>query len=137
MRQEIDAMRTLGLDPMAALVTPRVLAMLIMTPFLTLGATLSGIFGGMMISWLALDISPVLFIARTQELVTIQNFWVGMSKSPVFALIVAIIACRQGLKVEGDVQSLGNSTTASVVHAIFLIIVADALFAMMYMELGI
>lgn len=137
MRQEVDAMRTLGLDPIDALVTPRVLAMLIMTPFLAFGATLSGIFGGMMISWLALDISPVLFIARTQELVTIQNFWVGMSKSPVFALIVAIIACRQGLKVEGDVQSLGNATTASVVHAIFLIIVADAIFAMIYMELGI
>lgn len=137
MRQEVDAMRTLGLDPVDALVTPRVLAMLIMTPFLTFGATLSGIFGGMMISWLALDISPILFISRTQEIVTIQNFWVGISKSPVFALIVALIACRQGLLVKGDVQSLGKSTTASVVHAIFLIIVADAIFAMIYMELGI
>lgn len=137
MRQEVDAMRTLGLNPIEALVTPRILAMLIMTPFLTFGATLSGIFGGMMISWLALDISPILFIARTQELVTIQNFWVGMSKSPIFALIVAVVACRQGLQVEGDVQSLGRATTASVVHAIFLIIVADAIFAMIYMELGI
>ena len=137
MRQEIDAMRTLGLDPIEVLVAPRVLAMLIMTPLLTFGATLSGLFGGLMISWLALDISPVLFVTRLQETVPIQNFWVGLSKAPVFALIVAIIACRQGLQVKGDVQSLGNATTASVVHAIFLIIVADALFAMMYMELNI
>ncbi len=137
MRQEVDAMRTLGLDPVDALVTPRVIAMLIMTPFLTFGATLSGIFGGLMISWLALDISPILFITRTHEIVTIQNFWVGMSKTPAIALIVALVACRQGLLVQGDVQSLGRSTTASVVHAIFLIIVTDAIFAMIYMELGI
>ena len=137
MRQEIDAMRTFGLDPIEVLVVPRVLAMLFMTPFLTFGATLSGLFGGLVISWLALDISPILFITRLQEFVPIQNFWVGMSKAPVFAMIVAIIACRQGLQVKGDVQSLGNATTASVVHAIFLIIVADAVFAMMYMELNI
>ena len=79
--------------------------MLIMTPLLTFGATLSGLFGGLMISWLALDISPVLFVTRLQETVPIQNFWVGLSKAPVFALIVAIIACRQGLQVKGDVQS--------------------------------
>ncbi|MAP93558.1 MAG: ABC transporter permease [Ponticaulis sp.] len=137
MRQEVDAMRTLGLDPIETLVTPRVLAMLIMTPFLTFGATLSGLLGGLIISWLALDISPILYVARLQDLVTVQNFWVGMSKSPFIALIVAIVACRQGLLVEGNVQSLGRATTASVVHAIFLIIVVDAVFAMIYMELGI
>lgn len=137
MRQEIDAMRTLGIDPIEALVTPRILAMLIMTPLLAFGATLSGLLGGLMISWVALDISPILFITRIQDIVIIQNFWVGMSKAPVFALVVAIIACRQGLQVSGDVQSLGKATTASVVHAIFLIIVVDAIFAMMYMELGI
>ena len=137
MRQEIDAMRTLGIDPIEALVTPRILAMLIMTPLLAFGATLSGLLGGLMISWVALDISPILFITRIQEIVIIQNFWVGMSKAPVFALVVAMIACRQGLLVQGDVQSLGKATTASVVHAIFLIIVVDAIFAMMYMELGI
>lgn len=137
MRQEVDAMRTIGLDPIEVLVVPRVLAMLVMTPFLAFAATLAGLFGGLVISWVALDISPILFINRLREFVPIQNFWVGISKAPVFALIVAIIACRQGLRVKGDVQSLGRATTASVVHALFLIIVADALFAMMYMELGV
>ena len=137
MRQEIDAMRTIGLDPIEVLVVPRILAMLVMTPFLTFAATLSGLFGGLFVSWLALDISPILFLARMQEVVPIQNFWVGLSKAPVFALIVAIISCRQGLRVEGDVQSLGRETTASVVHAIFMIIVADAIFATIYLELGI
>ncbi|WP_293612166.1 ABC transporter permease [Ponticaulis sp.] len=137
MRQEVDAMQTLGIDPIEALVTPRILAMMVMTPLLTFAATLSGMLGGLMISWVALDISPILFITRIQDIVVIQNFWVGLSKAPIFAMIVALIACRQGLQVRGDVQSLGRATTASVVHAIFLIIVADALFAMMYMELGI
>lgn len=137
MRQEIDAMRTLGLDPMEVLVVPRILAMLVMTPFLTFAATLAGIFGGLFVSWVALDISPVMFLTRLQETVPIRNFWVGLSKAPVFALIVAMIACRQGLQVRGDVQSLGRATTASVVHAIFLIIVADAVFAMVYLELDV
>ncbi len=98
---------------------------------------MAGVAGGLVVCWLALDISPVLYLSRMQETVPISTFWVGMSKAPVFALIVAIVSCRQGLKVGGDVQSLGKATTASVVHAIFLIIVADALFAMLYMELGV
>ena len=137
MRQEVDAMKTLGLDPIETLVVPRVIAMLIMTPFLAFGATMAGLFGGLIISWSMLDISPILFISRIQEIVVINNFWVGMAKTPVFGLIVALIACRQGLDVGGDVQSLGKATTASVVHAIFLIIVTDAIFAMIYMELDI
>ena len=137
MRQEVDAMKTLGLDPIETLVVPRVIAMLIMTPFLAFGATMAGLFGGLIISWTMLDISPILFITRIQEIVVINNFWVGMAKTPVFGLIVALVACRQGLDVGGDVQSLGKATTASVVHAIFLIIVTDAIFAMIYMELDI
>ncbi len=137
MRQEIDAMRTLGLDPIEVLVVPRIIAMMLMTPFLTFAATIAGIFGGLFVSWVALDISPILFLTRMQEMIPIRNFWVGMSKAPVIALIVAIISCRQGLLVQGDVQSLGKATTASVVHAIFLIIVADAVFAMLYLELDI
>ena len=130
-------MKTLGLDPIETLVVPRVIAMLIMTPFLAFGATMAGLFGGLIISWSMLDISPILFISRIQEIVVINNFWVGMAKTPVFGLIVALIACRQGLDVGGDVQSLGKATTASVVHAIFMIIVTDAIFAMIYMELDI
>lgn len=137
MRQEIDAMQTLGLKPMDVIVAPRVLAMLVMTPVLTFVATLSGIAGGMAVCWGALDINPTVFLEQMRASVTLDQFWVGMSKSPVFGLVVALIACRQGLQVGGSVQSLGKATTTSVVQAIFAIIVIDAIFAIFYMELGI
>lgn len=137
MRQEIDAMQVLGLDPMEVLVAPRVIAMLIMIPILTFLATIAGLFGGLIVSWFALDISPTLFFNRLVETVPIENFWVGMSKAPFFAMIVALVGCRQGLGVGGSVQSLGSATTNSVVQALFSIIVIDAFFAMFYMQLGI
>lgn len=137
MRQEIDAMTTLGLSPMEVLVSPRIIAMAIMTPVLAFVATLSGILGGLLVGWLALDISPIVFAARIQDYVPITNFWVGLSKAPIFGLVVALIGCRQGLQVGGSVQSLGHHTTTSVVQAIFSIIVIDAVFAIFYMELGI
>ncbi len=137
MRQEIDAMTTLGLSPMRVLVAPRVFAMLVMTPILAFVATLAGIAGGVVVGWLALDINPNVFLGRMQAYVPIENFWVGLSKAPVFGLVVALIGCRQGLMVGGSVQSLGAATTQSVVQAIFSIIVIDAVFAMFYMELGI
>ena len=137
MRQEVDAMQTLGLDPMDVLVVPRAFAMLIMTPVLTLVAILFGIGGGAFVSWVALDINPTVFFNRMQNMVPLQHFWVGMSKAPVFGMVVALIGCRQGLLVGGSVQSLGQSTTKSVVQALFSIIVIDALFAIFYMELGV
>lgn len=137
MRQEIDAMTTLGLSPMDVLVVPRVLAMVLMTPVLAFVATLAGMAGGVVVGWLALDISPTVFAARIQDYVTVSNFWVGLSKAPIFGLVVALIGCRQGLLVGGSVQSLGHHTTTSVVQAIFSIIVIDALFAIFYMEMGI
>ncbi|MEQ8559774.1 MAG: ABC transporter permease [Henriciella sp.] len=137
MRQEVDAMVTLGLDPLEVLVVPRALAMLIMTPILTLVSMLFGIGGGAFVSWVALDINPTVFFNRLQDLVPLQHFWVGMSKAPVFGMVVALIGCRQGLLVGGSVQSLGHSTTKSVVQALFSIIVIDALFAVFYMELDI
>ena len=137
MRQEVDAMTTLGLNPMDVLVVPRAFAMLVMTPVLTLIAILFGVGGGAFVSWLALDINPTVFMNRIQSYVPIENFWVGMSKAPVFGLVVALIGCRQGLMVGGSVQSLGQSTTKSVVQALFSIIVIDALFAIFYMELGV
>ncbi|MEJ0023614.1 MAG: ABC transporter permease [Alphaproteobacteria bacterium] len=135
MRQEIDALRVLGVDPMEALVAPRVLAMLFMTPVLTFVAVMAGLLGGMLVSWLALNISPVLFLNRIQENVPVRHFWVGMIKAPVFAMILAVVACRHGLNVGGDVASLGKETTSSVVQAIFLIVVVDAIFALWFMEL--
>jgi phospholipid/cholesterol/gamma-HCH transport system permease protein len=137
MRQEIDAMQTLGLKPMEVLVAPRVLAMVVMTPILAFVSTMAGIAGGIVVGWTSLDINPGLFIERLRNSVPLDQFWIGMSKAPVFGLVVALIACRQGLLTGGSVQSLGHRTTTSVVQAIFAIIVLDALFAIFYMELGI
>jgi phospholipid/cholesterol/gamma-HCH transport system permease protein len=137
MQQEIDAMRVLGLDPFEVLVLPRVIACVLMAPLLTFAAMLSGLFGGMVVSWGVLDISPNFFIDRLQSSISWEHFFVGISKAPVFGMIIAVIGCHQGMKVGGDVESLGERTTASVVHAIFAVIVVDALFAMLYLELGI
>jgi phospholipid/cholesterol/gamma-HCH transport system permease protein len=137
MRQEIDAMQTLGLKPMEVLVAPRVIAMVLMTPLLAFVATMAGIAGGVIVGWMSLDINPGLFVERLRASVPIDQFWIGMSKAPFFGLVVALIACRQGLLTGGSVQSLGHRTTTSVVQAIFAIIVLDALFAIFYMELGI
>ena len=99
---------------------------------------LSGLFGGMMVAWLGpTDISPILFFARMQESVSMQHFWVGMIKAPFFGLIIAIVGCRQGLAVTGSVDSLGARTTASVVQAIFAVITIDAMFAMLFLKLGL
>lgn len=137
MRQEIDAMRTLGLDPMHVIVAPRVLAMMIMVPVLTFIGMLTAIAGGMAVGWLVLDVNPTVFFNRLQDNVPLEQFWIGMSKAPVFGLAIALIGCRQGLEVGGSVQSLGSHTTKSVVQALFSIIVIDALFAIFYMELGL
>ena len=137
MTQEIDAMRTIGLDPMEALVAPRLLALIIMTPLLTFAATISGIAGGLVAAWTAMDISPQMFISRFNEVVPPQHFWVGIVKAPVFALVVAMVGCRQGMLVEGDVVSLGRRTTSAVVQAIFLVIALDAAFAVLYYMLNV
>jgi phospholipid/cholesterol/gamma-HCH transport system permease protein len=132
MRQEIDAMRVMGLDPIETLVAPRLFALLVMTPLLTFGASIAGIVGGLMAAWLAMDISPAMFIARFQDVVPPQHFWTGIVKAPVFAIVVALVGCRQGLLVEGDVMSLGRRTTSAVVQSIFLVIALDAIFAIIY-----
>ena len=137
MQQEIDAMKVMGIDPFEALVLPRVIACVIMAPLLTFGAMISGLVGGALVSWMTLDISPTFFIARMSATVDWTHFMVGMSKAPVFGLVIAIIGCRQGLQVGGDVESLGQRVTTSVVQSIFAVIVIDALFAMMYLELDI
>jgi phospholipid/cholesterol/gamma-HCH transport system permease protein len=135
MNQEIDAMRVMGVDPFEALVLPRFLALLITIPLLTFVATLAGLAGGLLVSWFVLDLSPSFFLQRIVENVHISNFWIAMSKAPVMAVVVAGIGCRQGMEVGGDVESLGRRVTTAVVHAIFSIILIDALFALLYMEL--
>ena len=137
MTQEIDAMSILGMNPMDMLVVPRVIALLVMFPILTFLAMLAGIGGGALVTILTLDLSPTLFFTRLTNNVGVDQFWAGMAKAPVFAFIIAIIGCRQGLNVENDVISLGQRTTASVVQALFMVIVVEAIFALVYMELGI
>lgn len=137
MNQEIDAMQVLGVDPFDALVFPRFLALLLTIPLLTFVATLTGLAGGLAVSWAALGIGPAVFVQRLLDNVGLTSFWVGMSKAPVMAMVIAGIGCRQGLNVGGDVESLGRRVTAAVVHAIFAAILIDAVFALIYMELNV
>jgi phospholipid/cholesterol/gamma-HCH transport system permease protein len=137
MNQEIDAMQVMGVDPYEALVLPRFAALLITIPLLTFVATLAGLAGGMMVTWAALDLSPTFFLQRMQDAVGVQHYWIGLSKAPVMAMVIAAIGCRQGMEVGNDVESLGRRVTAAVVHAIFAIIAIDAVFALIYMELNV
>jgi phospholipid/cholesterol/gamma-HCH transport system permease protein len=137
MNQEIDAMQVMGVDPFEALVLPRFVALLFTIPLLTFVATLAGLFGGMVVVWTVLDLGPSFFLQRIVDNVGVVHFWVGMSKGPVMAAVIAGIGCRQGLEVGGDVESLGRRVTAAVVHAIFAIIMIDAAFALLFMKLNV
>ena len=130
-------MQVMGVDRFHALVVPRVLAALLMMPILTFVADIGGLVGGLLVSWITMDLSPTFFISRLIETVELRHFWIGMSKAPFLALLIAAIGCRQGLLVEGDTQSLGRHVTAAVVHAIFLIIMFDAIFAVIFMVLDL
>ncbi|WP_304175770.1 ABC transporter permease [Phenylobacterium aquaticum] len=137
MNQEVDAMRVMGVDPFEALVFPRFLALFITIPLLTFIATVSGLLGGLAVTWSVLGLGPAFFLQRILDNVGAVHFWVGMSKAPVMATVIAGIGCRQGLEVGGDTESLGRRVTAAVVHSIFAIILIDAAFALMFMELDI
>jgi len=136
-REELDAIRALGLDAVELLVLPRLLALLIMLPQLTFIGMMSGLLGGALVGSAALDISPGMFISRLYEMTEIRHFWVGMIKAPVFAFLIAVVGCLEGMKVAGSAESVGRHTTSSVVQSIFLVILFDALFAMFFMELGV
>jgi phospholipid/cholesterol/gamma-HCH transport system permease protein len=137
MNQEIDAMQVMGVDPFEALVLPRFAALLITIPLLTFVATLAGLGGGLMVTWTTLGLGPAFFLQRIVDNVGVAHFYVALSKAPVMAGVVAGIGCRQGMLVGGDVESLGRRVTAAVVHAIFAIIMLDAAFALIYMQLDI
>ncbi len=137
MNQEVDAMRVMGVEPFEALVLPRFLALVFTIPLLTFIAMLAGLFGGLVVCWLQLGLSPIFFVQRISHAVGVRHFWVGMSKAPVMAMVIAAIGCRQGIQVGGDVESLGRRVTAAVVHAIFSIILLDAVFAVIFTELNI
>ncbi len=134
--EEVDAMRTIGVSPMEALVVPRTLATIILMPLLGMYASLIAIMGGCLLSWIALDIPPITFIQRIREVVPITDLWVGLIKAPVFGAIIAVAGCFQGMQVEGDAEQVGKRTTAAVVQAIFLVIVLDAFFAVFFSSIG-
>lgn len=134
--EEIDAIRTLGLDPIELLVLPRLFALLLMLPLLTFLAMVAGIAGGMAVSVANLGMSPDMFLLRLQDTIDIRHFWVGVSKAPVFAAVIALIGCLEGFQVKGTAESVGERTTSSVVQTISLVILIDAFAAMWFMEMG-
>lgn len=136
-QEEIDAMRTLALDPIEVLVVPRVLALLIVLPVLGFIADLSGLIGGALMSWIDLGVSPGMFMTRLYENTDVWHFGVGMIKAPFFALVIGVIACWQAMQVQGSSESLGRRTTASVVQSIFTVIALDALFSIFFSEVGV
>lgn len=135
--EEIAAMRTLGLDPVVVLVLPRLLALVLTLPVLTFFADIMGLLGGALMAWNTLDIGPYLFFSRLQEVIGPRTFMIGMIKAPVFAVLIALVGCYEGLRVKRDAESVGRLTTRSVVQSIFLVIVFDALFSIMFNILGV
>lgn len=132
MREEIDALRTMGRDPIEVLVVPRVIALIVALPLLTFVSAMSGLLGGGMVAFYYGGVSPEVFMARLQNAIGLNTFLVGMIKAPFMALVIGLIACIEGMNVRGSAESLGQHTTASVVKAIFMVIVVDGLFAMFF-----
>jgi phospholipid/cholesterol/gamma-HCH transport system permease protein len=132
MREEIDALRVIGLDPNEVLIMPRLLALIIALPLLTFIADMAAVMGGAVVSFLYANMSIETFILRLRDAVGLNTLMVGLIKAPFMGLIVGLIAAAEGLKVEGSAESLGRRTTASVVKAIFTVIVADGFFAMFF-----
>jgi phospholipid/cholesterol/gamma-HCH transport system permease protein len=135
--EEVDALRTLGLDPLEVLVLPRLLALMIALPLLAFFADIMALFGGGVMCAFVLDISPDQYINRLSEAIWPRTFWVGIVKAPVFAFVIAMVGCYEGLTVDGSAESVGRKTTLSVVVAIFLVIVFDAIFSIVFSSLGI
>ncbi len=135
--EEVDAMRTLGLDPLEVLVLPRILALIIVLPLLTVLADVMGLAGGALMSMAVIDITLVQFTERLKDVVPLWAFWVGLIKAPVFGLLIGLVGCREGLNVVGSAESVGRHTTKSVVVSIFLVIVADALFSIFFLNIGV
>jgi phospholipid/cholesterol/gamma-HCH transport system permease protein len=137
MREEIDAMRTLGLDPIEVLVVPRVIALILMLPVLGIIANFAGLLGGAIMSWIELGVSPGVFQSRLISNTDVWHFGVGLIKAPFFALIIGIVGCYEGMQVKGNAESLGHLTSTSVVLSIFLVITADAMFSIFFAILGV
>jgi phospholipid/cholesterol/gamma-HCH transport system permease protein len=137
MREEIDALRVIGLNPIEILVIPRLIALVISLPLVTVASNFAALLGGLVACWLYLGIDPPVYIDNLRQAVTVAHLQVGLIKAPFMAMIIGIIACVEGLKVQGSTDSLGRHTTASVVKAIFMVIVLDGIFAIVFASLNI
>jgi phospholipid/cholesterol/gamma-HCH transport system permease protein len=136
MREEIDALRTMGFNPIDVLVLPRVIALLCALPVLAFMGSMAALYGAGLVAWLYGGMSPAIFIARLREAISVTHFEVGMIKAPFMALAIGMVACSEGLRVKGSAESLGLQTTTSVVKSIFLVIVLDGVFAMFFASIG-
>jgi phospholipid/cholesterol/gamma-HCH transport system permease protein len=136
MREEIDALRTMGVDPVAILLLPRVVALIIGLPLLAFLGSMAALYGGGLVAWLYGDMAPQIFTTRLREAISVTHFKVGLIKAPFMALAIGVVACSEGLKVKGSAESLGLQTTSSVVKSIFLVIVLDGLFAIFFASIG-
>jgi phospholipid/cholesterol/gamma-HCH transport system permease protein len=136
-REEIDALQVMGIDPMEVLVVPRLIALLITLPLLTFFADVMGLLGGAVISKALLDVSLLQYFDRLPQVTDIHDLSVGLVKAPVFAFIIGVIGCMHGLRVRGSAESVGTETTRAVVKGIFLVIVLDALFSVLFEKAGI
>ncbi len=134
--EELDAMRTMGFDPYAFLVLPRMLALVIMMPILIFFADIAGIIGGMLIAKIDLGLTTTIFMERFIEVVSVKHFWIGLLKGPFFAMLIATIGIYRGLQVKNDTQSIGFNTTKAVVESIFAVIICDAFFSIVFTNLG-
>jgi phospholipid/cholesterol/gamma-HCH transport system permease protein len=134
--EEVDAMRTIGVSPIEALVLPRMMAAILMMPLLAFWAILTALFGGGLFVWLDLTIPPLTYIQRLQEVIPITDMWIALIKAPVFGFIIGLSGCFQGMLVQGDSEEVGSRTTNAVVQSIFLVIVLDAVFAVFFSSIG-
>jgi phospholipid/cholesterol/gamma-HCH transport system permease protein len=136
LQEELDAMRTIGLDPIEVLVLPRALALIILMPLLGFYASMMSLVGGALFTYLQLGIPIDTFLERMQETVTMNTFWVGMIKAPIFGLVIAVVGCFEGMQVQGGAHSVGERTTMAVVVSIFMVIVLDAFLAVFFTSIG-
>ena len=136
MREEIDALSTMGLDPVEVLILPRIVALVCALPILTFIGSMAALYGGGLVAQFYGGMGPSIYIARLHDAVSVTSFKVGMIKAPFMALAIGIVACSEGLRVKGSAESLGKQTTTSVVKSIFLVIVLDGLFAVFFASIG-
>jgi phospholipid/cholesterol/gamma-HCH transport system permease protein len=136
MREEIDALRTMGFDPIEVLILPRMLALVIALPILAFLGAMAALYGGGLVAWLYGGVDPEAFLLRLRDAISIDHFTVGLVKAPVMAGVIGIVACVEGLAVQGSAESLGQHTTASVVKSIFFVIVMDGVFAIFFAAIG-